>query len=64
MEKTIIEPCNQKLCDMDTAAMGERMFVIGGIDPLGNYLNSVYSAAVDATNGQIPSPGWQAPARR
>ena len=49
-----------KLYNMGTAAIGARMFVIGGIDPLGNYLDSVYSAGIDTTNGQVLSAGWQA----
>jgi hypothetical protein len=49
-----------KLANMGTAAIGSRMFVIGGIDSLSNYLDSVYSAGIDTTNGQILSPGWQA----
>src|SRR6185369_14927620 len=49
-----------KLANMGTAAIGSRMFVIGGVDSLGTYLDSVYSAGVDITNGQIVSPGWQA----
>ncbi len=48
-----------KLANMGTAAIGANMFVIGGFDSLGNYLDSVYSAAVNTTTGNILATGWQ-----
>ena len=49
-----------KLQTMGTAAIGNRMFVIGGVKPNGVVTSEVWSAGVDVTTGGIIAPGWQA----
>jgi hypothetical protein len=49
-----------KLANMGTASVGNRMYIIGGIQPGGNPTAEVWSAAIDTTSGGLIAPGWQA----
>src|SRR5262245_14945744 len=49
-----------QLAAMGTAAIGNRMYVIGGLKPLGARSAEVWSAAINTTSGALVDPGWQA----
>jgi hypothetical protein len=56
-------PLPEKITDVATVALGNRIFVIGGTVSSGSLLvptAHIWSAAVDTTTGAIVSPGWQA----
>jgi hypothetical protein len=56
-------PLPEKMTDVATVALGNRIFVIGGTVSSGNLLvptPHIWSATVDTNTGAIISPGWQA----
>lgn len=49
-----------QLSAMGTAAIGSRMYIIGGLKSLGGRSAEVWSAGINTTSGALLDPGWQA----
>jgi len=53
-------PLPSVLSAMGTAAIGNRMYIMGGLKSLGGRSAEVWSAAINTTSGALVEPGWQA----